>query len=189
MGSDLQRPVDRSLSTDQSLGEEFSPAGAGCRYRAPLTPRLARPFFPRVLSCRRIRPSLRGVPPGRRGPANPMPPWLATACRGRRHADRLPPPSIPLPAPKASRTRAFSRRQPSERRARARMTKFTRLRRVRSADPPSPEAMAGRNDESMTKFTRLWRARNPNAKSRQGGTARGKYRSHLDFAPNPGLDN
>jgi len=53
MGSDLQRPVDRSLSTDQSLGEEFSPAGAGCRYRAPLTPRLARPFFPRVLSCRR----------------------------------------------------------------------------------------------------------------------------------------
>jgi len=53
MGSDLQRPVDRSLSTDQSLGEEFSPAGAGCRYRAPLTPRLARPFFPRVLSSRR----------------------------------------------------------------------------------------------------------------------------------------
>ena len=46
MGSDPQRPVGHSRAATSGLREEFSPAGAGCRYRGPLTPRLARPLFP-----------------------------------------------------------------------------------------------------------------------------------------------
>jgi len=52
MGSGLHRPASRLRAHATSLRKEFSPAVAGCRYRGPLTPRLARPK-PRVLSRRR----------------------------------------------------------------------------------------------------------------------------------------
>ena len=42
-GPGPQRRVRRRLSRSADLGREFSPAGADCRYRAPLVPRLARP--------------------------------------------------------------------------------------------------------------------------------------------------
>src|SRR5207247_3961424 len=35
--------LEASALEDGGLGREFSPAGADCRYRAPLVPRLARP--------------------------------------------------------------------------------------------------------------------------------------------------
>src|SRR6185369_16977024 len=41
-GPDPQRRSRRRQFEDAILGWEFSPAGADCRYRAPLVPRLAR---------------------------------------------------------------------------------------------------------------------------------------------------
>jgi len=37
--------LPRPDPTRLGLGQEFDPAIAGCRYRAPLPPRLARPSF------------------------------------------------------------------------------------------------------------------------------------------------
>src|SRR5918999_2904763 len=42
-GTRSSTSVTRVAFTNAGLGREFSPAGAVCRYRAPLVPRLARP--------------------------------------------------------------------------------------------------------------------------------------------------
>src|SRR6185503_17731697 len=42
-GTRSSTPPGATASVRRGLEEEFSPAGADCRYRAPLVPRLARP--------------------------------------------------------------------------------------------------------------------------------------------------
>ena len=54
-GPGLQHRVpDCRLGKDKTSGWEFDPAIADCGYRAPLTPRLARPFTRPGKSCRSI---------------------------------------------------------------------------------------------------------------------------------------
>ena len=79
-GTRSSTSISPPASANAGLGWEFSPAGADCRYRAPLVPRLARPAnstgeldsHPRIqtrgdeqlLSCatKQIRPTGRAVP-------------------------------------------------------------------------------------------------------------------------------
>ena len=80
------------------LGMEFSPAGADCRFRAPLVPRLARP----VQSSSHGPPSLQGTRESGRGESSPdarrNESWLARSGGegGIRTLDALPRTAFPV---------------------------------------------------------------------------------------------
>ncbi len=64
-GTRSSTPLAPSASANAGLERGFSPAGADCRYRAPLVPRLARPGDDRPSDVRPAWGLTR--PPGRRG--------------------------------------------------------------------------------------------------------------------------
>jgi hypothetical protein len=78
-GTRSSTPPGAAASGREGLEEEFSPAGADCRYRAPLVPRLARPTkdTPRRADRRASRPSGRSVGPASRPRPNRTGCWFS----------------------------------------------------------------------------------------------------------------